>query len=151
MNDEREFAAAAAPAPAVVRDVRIDRIGFASELQKQYVDDVKSAVKSDMLERETTLAEGDYFEARLVAGGTVGTIDPRKFHRLIDRGSLKLADFLACCRIDRGKAEELVAGKDLDRMSEFRPASPQLRVTRKKGVEIKLVDALKGLGAAIGG
>lgn len=137
-------------ATAVPRDKRIDQIGFVAELQKQYVDNLKDGVKLRMLEGEVKVAEGDFFTATLAGvGSTVGTLDPVKVFRLVKSGRLKEAEFLECCRVERGKLEEYVSGKDLDRLSEFKPATPSLRVTRKKGVEITLTDALKGLGSAL--
>lgn len=128
------------------RDVRVDQIGFVNELQTKYVDPIKKAVKARMLERASQLAAGDFFEGKLVTGGVVGTLDPRKVFRLVKNGKLTESQFLDCVKVERGKLEEFVSGKDLDRMSEFLPATPQLRVTRIKGVEVTLVDAIKALG-----
>jgi hypothetical protein len=133
---------------AIARDVRVDRIGFANELSKQFADKLKADVKTRMAEEKLELVEGEYFEGKFVQG-TVGTVDPRKVYRLIKSGKLSESQFLECVRVDRGKLEQYLAGKDIDRLSDFSPATPQLRVTRKKGVEVKLVDALKGLNAAL--
>lgn len=136
--------------PVIPRDARIDHIGFVTELQKQFVEPLKGDVKGRMLANDAREVQGDFFTAQLAGvGSSVGTLDPVKVFRRVKQGLLTEAQFLECCRIERGKLEEYVSGKDLDRMTEFVPATPQLRITRKKGVELKLVDALKGLGSAI--
>lgn len=135
--------------PTVARDARVDQIGFANELAKQHIDGLKDAVKTRMLDGEVQLVEGDFFQGLLVAGGTVGTICPRKFHRLLKQGKITEDQFHACISVQRKPAEQYCSGKELDRMSEFKPASPRLVVSRKKGVEPSLVDAIRGLSKAI--
>jgi hypothetical protein len=133
----------------IAREIRVDRIGFANELVKQFADGLKDDVKARMKSEELDVVEGDFFEGKYVQG-TVGTVDPVRVFKLIKSGRLKESEFLQCIRVERGKLEEFLSGRDIDALSSFAPSTPQLRVSRKKGVEVKLVDALRGLNQAIG-
>ena len=125
----------------------IDQIGFLKELEDQRGKPLKDAVKNHMSAAEKDDFDAEYFDAKLVHG-TVQTVDPARFFRLWKRGVIKDADFLACITVQRGKANEFMSDRDLDAISDARDTT-SLRVTRKKGVEVKLVDALKGVADGI--
>ncbi|CAN5388734.1 hypothetical protein BH09PLA1_BH09PLA1_25970 [soil metagenome] len=133
-----------------VRDARVDQIGFVKELDDQYVKDLKTGVKSSMVGKDAVHAEGDFFEATLGAAGTVQTINPVKFYNRFKRGDMSEKDFIRSLKsIDRGVAEEFMSGRDIDTISETREGSRALTVRRKKGVVVKLIEALRGLAASI--
>ena len=131
---------------ASARDVRVDQIGFVGELQKHFADDLKTAVKAKMSGDGLQHVEGDYFDGLLVDGYDVQTIDPAKFLKLYEDGKIKRAEFLSALKIANKPAAEFLSGKEIDRISTTAAGQSQLRVTRKKGVEIKLTDAVRGLG-----
>ena len=136
------------PEPLIPRDVRVDQLGFASELQKQHVDNLKSAVKVRMDGEGLTRVEGDYFEGLLVPQD-VTSIDPAKLLALYAKDKITRAQLLSCLSVKKEPLAVFLTGGQIAAMSETKPGTPQLRVTRKKGVEVKLVDALKKLGDSI--
>lgn len=113
------------------RDVRVDQIGFCKELERRHADTLIAAVKLKMAAEVVERVEGDYFTGLLV-GGTVRTVDPAALLKLLTKEKITVAQFLSAISV------------------QIKPATPKLVVARKKGVEILLVDALKGLGTAIG-
>ena len=137
---------AAAPA----RDFRIDQIGFAGELQKRHVDNLKSAVKVRMTGEGLDLVAGDFFEGRLVATET-GVVDPAKLLNLWAKDKITRAQLLSALSVRKEPLAEFLSRGEIEAMSTTAAGSPQLRVTRIKGVELKLVDAVKGLGESLPG
>ena len=133
-----------ADAPSVAHDHRADQIGFVNELQRLHADRLKSALKCRMLDNELTRVCGDYFEGLLVEG-TIGTVDPKKLFKMLQAGEISEKDFLGCVKVNREAALKIVAERDLDKLSTFVDATPSLRVTRIKGVNLELVEALNGL------
>lgn len=133
----------------VPRDQRIDQIGFAAELQKHYADDLKTAVKMRMAENATPRAEGDFFEALLIADQTRKSIDAAKIFKLLEQQKITKKQLLSAITIKLDAAREFLSREQLDKLCDQTPASPTLRVTRKHGVELKLVDALAGLSAGL--
>jgi hypothetical protein len=131
------------------RDVRVDHLGFVNELTKHFADPLKQQIKLRMNERKLDLAEGDFFEGLLVRGES-SSIDPAKYLKLFEKGRITRADFLSALSIKRTAATVFLSEKEVDAISDATPATPQLRVSRRKGVEIKLVDAVRGLADAIG-
>jgi len=77
-------------------------------------------------------------------------IDPVKWFRLFEAGKISRAAFLECLSVQREAAKEYLSVREIDRIS---TAAPQptlsLKVTRKKGVEILLVDAVRSISQAI--
>jgi hypothetical protein len=132
--------------PPARRDVRVDRIGFAKELDRQYVDDLKDAVKA--AHPVGTRLEGDYFEAT-VAGTSSTEVAPSGWLRLYEAKAIDRAQFLAGIKVSTTVAKDTLSQRDYKRLATTTEGSPRLNVTRRKGVEVALVDALKGLGTAI--
>ncbi len=126
------------------RDVRIDQIGFVGELQKHHADGLKTKLKVRMLDESIERIAGDFFEGLIVLG-RVGTVDPKKFYRLIKSGRITEAQFVEAVSINRAAAQKLLPEKDLDRLTDYVDAAPALRVARIKGVELSLVDALAAI------
>lgn len=133
-----------APQAKLPRDVRVDQIGYVDEVKKQYADDLKTAVKSHMLEDELVRVTGDAFEGLLVQGRE-RTVPPAKLLRMYEQKKITKAQFLACMKVGNEAADKLLGKAAVARMSKFEDAPPKLCVTRIKGVEITLVDALKQL------
>jgi hypothetical protein len=128
------------------RDIRADHVGFSNEIGKSFADPIKTAVKARMEADALDIVEGDFFEGLLVTG-TRGMIDPAKVFRLIKKGELTESQFLECISVNREKLSEYLGGKEVDRLSDFTPASPQLRITRRKGVEVTLANAIRTIGS----
>jgi hypothetical protein len=135
--------------PPLPRDVRVDHLGLVGELVRQFAEPLKARVKASMDERETDRVEGDRFEALLVAGGVVQTIDPAKFLRLYERKLITRAQLLSALRVSADPAGEFLSRADIEKISEFKPSAAQLRVKRKAGVEVGLVEAVRSLAAAV--
>ena len=133
---------------ATPRDVRVDQIGFAAELQKQHVDHLKSAVKVRMTGEGLDRVEGDYFEGQLVET-SASTVDPGKLLAMYAKDNITRAQLLSCLSVKKEPLAAFLTGEQISAMSTTTGGTPQLRVSRKKGVELKLVDAVKGLGDSI--
>src|SRR5436189_5998437 len=77
-NETTELPSAIAEGPVkVVREVRVDSIGYVGELVKQHADVLKTKVKVRMLDDELERVTGDAFEGLLVQGKS-RTLDPKK-------------------------------------------------------------------------
>lgn len=131
-----------------MREKQIDIIGFVGELQKHLAEPLKDRVKHTMGLKGADRAEADYFSALLVQG-TIRTIDPSKFLQLYERGKLTRAQFVLALRINREAAAESLSGEEIDRISEQSPATPALRVTRIKGVDLSLAESVKQIAAQV--
>lgn len=130
------------------RDVRVDHIGFCNELASKLANDLKSAVKVRMAGEEIDRVRGDYFEGQLVQS-TVSTVDPAKLLAMYAKEKITRAQMLSALTVKKEPLAEFLTGAQIDAISESGPGTPQLRITRIKGVELKLVDAVKGLGESI--
>jgi hypothetical protein len=148
-TQEKDGSTALAEERTIARDIRVDQIGFVGELQKQFVEPLKATLKARMGERQIDVCEGEYFSALLVEGGTLSVVDAGKFVRLYESKSITRAEFLSAIAVRNDPCRAFLSGKELAAISEQTPASPQLRVSRKKGVEVRLVDAVKGIASAI--
>ena len=137
-------------ATALPRDVRVDHIGFCNELATKLANDLKSAVKVRMDNDELTRVTGDYFEGQLVRS-TVSVVDPAKLLALWSKDKITRAQLLSALCVKKEPLAQFLTGAQIDAISETSPGTPQLRVTRIKGVELKLVDAVKNLGESIAG
>jgi hypothetical protein len=131
------------------RDVRVDHVGFVDELDKHFGKPTREAIKQRMKEGKLDLSEADFFEGLLVESNT-STIDPAKFFNLFCKGRMKKAEFLSAISIGKKAASVFMSQKEIDAISASEPATPKLMISRRKGAEIKLVDAVRGLASAIG-
>ena len=131
-----------------IRDVRVDQLGFVGELTKRHSDPLKTAIKLAMANKAADRCRGDFFAGLLVTPQK-SEIDPGAFLRKFEKGEITRAQFVACLTIRRKPAEEYFSGQALDSMSRDLPSTPSLTVTRLKGVEPTLVDAVRELGASI--
>jgi hypothetical protein len=91
-------AAAVEVAEKIVRDVRIDQMGFVAELVKQHADVLKTKVKVRMLDDEIDRVTGDYFEGLLVRGKT-RTLDPKKLFKLVKSKQITEEQFLGAVSV----------------------------------------------------
>lgn len=139
------------PPPAelqIVRESRLDQLGMVNELVKQYFDPLNDAVKKTLKTKGVKHAVADHFEGKLV-DASPESIDPGKFLKLYEDGRLKRHELLKCLSIHKKAATEFLSGKEISAIS--KPLAPfcALYVTRIKGVEIELVDAVKSIAAAV--
>jgi hypothetical protein len=132
-------------AAAIPRDIRVDQIGFVAELQKLYADHLKTLVKDRMGRESIARVEGDFYEGLLISGGSVSVADPAKFLRLYESKRITRKEFLSALAVRNEPAKQFLSLDELDAISERQPASPALRVSKKKQVEVKLVDAVKSI------
>lgn len=131
---------------ANARDIRVDRLGFCDELQKQFRAPLADAVKASM--KAGDRADGDAFTA-LLAGSVRTEIDAEKFVRLWEAGKVTRDQFVSAINVGVARAKELLSESDLKRIATVEDGTPSLRVTRIKTVECSLVDAVKQLSAEI--
>lgn len=128
------------------RDVRVDRIGLVDEVVRQFRAPLAEQVKADMGEGDRV--SGDLFGALLVCG-IATDVDPEKFFKAFEAGKMTRAQFLSAIKVSTSRAREILSEKDLARISETRPTSPALRVSRLDGVQVELVDAIREISAAV--
>lgn len=131
---------------SVAQDIRLDRIGFVAELIEHYQKPLITAVKSGMTAGDR--AEGQLFGG-LLAASTTTDVDAEKFVRLWEAGKITRAQFVAAVKVSATAARETLSAQDFARIATVKPGAPSLRVTRLKGVEVALVDAVKEVAAEI--
>jgi hypothetical protein len=124
------------------RDINIDRIGDINELVKQYQKPLIDKIKSSMSSGDVVIA--DRFEGLLVTGEST-TVDAEGFVKLWEEGKITRAQFVRGIIVSTSEAKKILAEKDLDRISTVKPTAPSLRVARRDGVQIEVVDAIKRL------
>jgi hypothetical protein len=134
------------PSARLRRDVRVDRLGFVKELADQYGGPIRDAMKAAMEEGERV--EGDFFEG-LLAGSTSTTINKAALLRMYEAKKLTKAEFLDCIEGSVSGAKRRIDPKLLKTLCKTSEGSCSLRIARKKGVQVELVDALKALNAEI--
>src|SRR5437879_738115 len=116
---------------AIVRDVRIERIGFVQELGK-WANDLKTGVKLSMLDKSAERAESAHFDALLISGTVTRTIDPFKLWKLVKKNQLTEKQFLASVKVSIDAAGEFLSREQVNELADEKPATPQLRIARKK-------------------
>ena len=129
-------------------DKRIDQIGMAAELQKNFADALKSSVKVTMLEKSAERAEGDFFDA-VITTSTSRSIDPEDLFRLLKQEKITSKQFLSALKVNVDKCEEFLSRVDVEKLATRGAPTTTLRISRKKGVTVALVDCLKAIGSAI--
>jgi hypothetical protein len=132
--------------PPIHRDTRIDQIGFAKELQEQYIDDLKRDVKISLMELNIVVADGEFFSALLTTPNK-GETDTKKFYKLVRLGLISEKQFLDCVTVVRTAAGKILAKPVLEKMTTWTPGAPSLSVKRKIGVDVALVQALTALSS----
>jgi hypothetical protein len=133
----------------VIREARLDPIGFASLLEP-WAKDQRTGVKMSMIAKGAERATGDCFEG-LVYTFTPATIDTNKFVKLFERGGMSRAQFISCLTIKKDAAGEFLSRQEIEAISNEQMPVENLKVSRIKTVEVKLVDAVKRLAEAIRG
>lgn len=136
------------PARKTCRDARIDHIGFVNELDKHFAGPINDAVKLKLVADNIDLAEGDFFQG-LYKPGHRSALDVEKFLRLYDKGKITREQFKSILTIRRDPATKFLTGDQLAAMSFALPPAPSLTVSRKKNVELPLVEVIKALGPLI--
>ena len=130
---------------AVGNDRRVDQIGYVAELVKQFADPAKAALKLRMAQREIDLAEGSKFQALLVAGVSIGVVDPARLLKLYESKQITRQQFLSAITVRNEPCRQFLSRDAIDAISAQKPAEPRLTVSRRKGVEISLVEAVREL------
>jgi hypothetical protein len=128
------------------RDIRIDRIGFASELSKHFIDPLKKAVKR--AHKVGAQLVGDYFQAS-IDPHTDTEIPPEAWLKLWNDGKISRADYLRGLKVKIGEAGEILDEKTFNRIAKKVDGTARLNIDRIPGVESGLVVALKGLNTAV--
>lgn len=135
-----------------VRDIRVDRIGFVSELVKSYIDGpdgIKGKVKDAL--RDGDEAQGDFFVGSLSAT-TDNDVSANGLLKLFEAGTIKRAQFLSCLSASSTAVLKLgLSLKDQRRLIRSHPGTPRFNVTRRKDVQFDLADAVTALHGAIVG
>lgn len=128
------------------RDARIDRIGFAGELTKHFIDPLKKTVKASHPDPGTRLT-ADYFDA-LIVGGESTSIDPSDWLHLLNTGKIDRKQFCSAIRVSTETAREVLDAKTFERIADSKPAPIKLVVSRQKDVEASLINALRHVRSA---
>jgi hypothetical protein len=148
--DEPVIVSDTTPVSACVRDIRIDQLGFAGELERSlFLKNLRATAKQNLQDKGVERAEGDYFAALLVESERA-TTDPDKLLRLYERGKISRAQLVSALSVTREPCKKFLSLDDLAKISTTEPATSRLTVTRKKGVQIELVDMVKTLAAVLG-
>lgn len=138
-----------------MRDAHIDQIGLIEELKRKHAEKLRVQLKARLLqsvgENGCARAEADRFEALLVTGLSSARIVPKKFFGLLKSQTITEADFISCLSVSREKAMNLLGSKLLDPISKKFNQPDRLAITRKKGVEFDLVEAVRKLAAEMAG
>jgi hypothetical protein len=129
-------------APDAKRDVRIDRIGFAKELDKLFTRPEIERVK--LAHPNGRRLFGDYFEA-YISQGTDREITPAAWLRLYEKEAITKPQFLAGLSVLVPRAEKLLDATTFARLVKKTKGSRRLDVNRKKGLQVELVDAVYAL------
>lgn len=122
------------------RDVRVDRIGFAAELDKHYVEPLRDAVKA--AHPNGVLLAGDFFTAEITEPAT-NTFPADAWFKLFNDNAITRKQFLAGIRVSTEDARRVLSEKDFDQHVITGIASRRLTVRRKPGVVVDLVRAVK--------
>jgi len=134
---------------AVIRDVRVDRIGAMNALVKHIKEPALEAVKQALEAKGARAAAGDGYRGLLVAG-TTRQVNPRRWLGLYNAGKITLNQFLSALSIRTARAREVLSEKDLERISEEEPTAPQLRVSAIPDAQLDVAAALTALGEELG-
>lgn len=114
----------------VVRDQRVDAIGWINDLTKLVkepaVDEVKNALKA----KKAGEAQGDVFTGLLIGAGPSLTVDPEEFHKLYVCGKIKKEEYLACLKVGVEPARKLLSAADLAKVCTDSPGTPRLNIKR---------------------
>lgn len=132
----------------VGRDARVDHAGFCGELDATFNKPLRGKIKDSMLGKKLDLAEADYFQGVLISGWS-SDVDKVKFLEAFEKGEISKKDFLAAIEVKKGVCKEFIAPRRLNELCHKPTRYESLRIERKKGVEIKLVDAAEGIARAI--
>jgi len=131
------------------RDVRADYLGFLDEVWTQWRDPLADGVKSAMKTDEKVV--GDLFQAHRVSGGSTVALDTDLLLGWYDRGLIARKEFLKMISPKLGEAQKVLRESEIKRLVlESRPKEDSLRIARLKGVEVKLIDAIRAVSREIG-
>lgn len=128
-------------------DKRIDQIGMANELVKLYTEDLKDGVKDSLTKKQADRAEGELFDAILVKSES-RSIDADAIIELFVKRKISRQQLCSALKVNVDACEEFLSREVVDGMSTTK-ATTSLRITRKKGVALVLLDCLRGISAAI--
>lgn len=128
-------------------DKRIDQIGLANELVKLYADPLKDALKEKFGKNQTQRAEGDLFDAILVESES-RSIDPEHLLKLFEKKKIDRGQLLSALKVKVDACEEFLSREQVDGIAE-KTKTTALRITRKKGVAVALLDCVRGICDAV--
>lgn len=145
-----------APAPdpqgKTYRDVRVDRIGFVSELAKHYIEGdagVKAKVKAQIRPGDT--AVGDFFQATLCPS-SASEVSVSGLLKLYENQTISRSELVECLSASKTKVDALRLPKATHkRLVKSFVGTPRLNVDRIKGKDFELGAAVAALHAAITG
>ena len=88
-------------------------------------------------------------DATVLVTGESGYTDAKRLFKKVATGQITEKQFLDCISVKRAEAKKLLGEIELNKMTVFTPSSPRLNIKRKKGAEVSLIEALKGINAAL--
>jgi hypothetical protein len=128
------------------RDIRVDRIIFVKELIDKYQKPLIDQVKDGRFDGDRV--EGDYAEGLIVETEST-VIDIPGFIRLWKKKVISDDQFERAISVSPTEAQKILSENDFKKISTKKPGSKVLKPTRKKGVQIELVEAVKSLSDEI--
>lgn len=133
----------------MIRDIRVDTVGFINELVKHLKEPNVDAIKTALKAKRSTEAAGDVFAAKLVGGGGVTLIDPMKWFALWKAKTITRHQLFEGMRINVEFAEELLSGEDLARISSIVPSPKRLCFDRIGDVPPDIKQAVAALAIKV--
>ncbi|MDP9175637.1 MAG: hypothetical protein M3O30_17475 [Planctomycetota bacterium] len=118
------------PDAEVVADERLTIVQVIKALQKPYLPDLVTAIKSDLIEKDAVFAESDLVRAHLRGGDGDADELPRfpdaaKLHKLVKSGKITLKQFLNCVTVRGDALEKLLPPSEIDNIcSDGAPTDP---------------------------
>jgi predicted nucleotide-binding protein (sugar kinase/HSP70/actin superfamily) len=134
---------------AIPYNRKIDQIGLVGELKDLYTDGLRDDVKADMSKKGANRAEGDLFDAMLVTAES-RSVDTDGLLKLYEKKQITRDQFLSAIKANVSPLGKFLSENDIEKIS-TKTSSVSLRVARKKGVALVLLDCVRGISEAVMG
>lgn len=130
-------------------DVRIDRIGFAKELEDHFTEPLRQAVKKS--HEAGVRLEADFFTGLVEQPAPKSTVAAEDWFKLFKDGKIDRVQFIEGISVSVAVARRVLDEKTFEKVvtTPSEPASKVLYVRRKKSIQVQLVDAVRGLNESI--
>jgi hypothetical protein len=131
----------------IARDVRVDRIGYVQELGKLWADELKKLVKGRMIESGLELVSGDKYQGKLSAGESSSVVNAAKVWKLFKANVITEKQLVGCMSISKSELLQFLSAEQVAKLCDTMPKSPSFTVTRIKGIDVTLQQAIEQIQA----